>query len=176
MLIGGPNQSHKVNFKELFPMRERCPQEGLSFGPSIHFPNIFQKRISGKNRRSRGGFFRSTCVVWRRVLKEGRTENANSRTGYKPFLKKVFHRDFSRYRPTACEIFPMTKMRRSPRARGWVFCIQYINTSAPGGGAHLSGRRAMRFASGGCVGKIAAVLLAPPIFSRISVARNPPGA
>ena len=38
-LIGGPNQSHKVNLKELFPPRERFPLKQPAFYPSMLFPS-----------------------------------------------------------------------------------------------------------------------------------------
>ena len=38
-LIGGPNQSHKVNLKELFPLRERFPLRQPALYPSRLFPS-----------------------------------------------------------------------------------------------------------------------------------------
>src|ERR1035438_9408170 len=116
MLIGGPNQSHKVNFKELLPMRERCPRHGLSFAPSILFLIIFQKIISGKEPPVSWRLLSPGPRLWRRVLKEGRTENANSRTGLKPFLKKVSPPGVFRYQPMAWAKFLTLKNPRiSPR-------------------------------------------------------------
>jgi hypothetical protein len=63
MLIGGPNQSHKVNFKELLPMRERCPRHGLSFAPSILFLKNLSEKIGGDYSRFRGRFFRPARVA-----------------------------------------------------------------------------------------------------------------
>ena len=42
LLIGGPNQSHKVNFKEPLPLRERFPRRHFHFSPSILFPKILE--------------------------------------------------------------------------------------------------------------------------------------
>src|SRR6202030_2214606 len=70
--------------------------------------NTFPEKSFGKNKRRlqplRRAFFRSTRVIWRRVLKEGRTENANSRTGLKPFLQKVLRIKFFCCQTTVCEI------------------------------------------------------------------------
>ena len=48
-MIGGPNQSHKVNFKEPPLVGERCSREHSHFGPSILFPNFSEKSF-GKER------------------------------------------------------------------------------------------------------------------------------
>lgn len=93
-----------------------------------------------------------------------------------PFLKKFFPSGFPLAANGLGDLPAAENGADFPAAARPVFCIQYLNTKAPAGAAHSSGRRAMRFASGGCVGKIAVLLFAPPIFSRISVARSPPGA
>jgi hypothetical protein len=86
MLIGGPNQSHKVNFKELLPMRERCPRHGLSFAPSI----LFLKNLSGKYREITVAFAEASFArpaLQAQGAERREEKNARSQTGHKSFLK-----------------------------------------------------------------------------------------
>jgi hypothetical protein len=84
--------------------------------------NTFPEKSFGKNKRRlqplRRAFFRSTRVIWRGVLKEGRAENADSRTGFKPFLEKVLHITASSYQATGYATFLPAKtipvFRRRP--------------------------------------------------------------
>jgi len=89
MLIGGPNQSHKVNFKELLPMRERCPRHGLSFAPSI----LFLRNLSKKYEESTVAFVETSFArpAW---LAQGaeRSEKGKMLTPERdssPFLQKL---------------------------------------------------------------------------------------
>ena len=44
MLIGGPNQSHKVNFKEPLPLRGKISKKTFRFSAVNTFPEIFRKK------------------------------------------------------------------------------------------------------------------------------------
>jgi hypothetical protein len=44
MLIGGPNQSHKVNFKEPLPLKGKISKKTFGFSAVNTFPEIFQKK------------------------------------------------------------------------------------------------------------------------------------
>ena len=58
LLIGGPNQSHKVNFKELPFLGERVPSSTASNLSSRIFPNFFEE----KSQLRTGGFLKERAI------------------------------------------------------------------------------------------------------------------
>jgi hypothetical protein len=47
MLIGGPNQSHKVNFKEPLPLKGKMFKRTFAFSSVNTFPENFEKILEG---------------------------------------------------------------------------------------------------------------------------------
>lgn len=83
MLIGGPNQSHKVNFKEPVRVTGKISKRTFVICSVNAFPETFEKRF-WKN-RSVSPLLRATARVWREGLNEGNREDAN-----RIFLIKTF--------------------------------------------------------------------------------------
>jgi len=160
MLIGGPNQSHKVNFKERFPKRERVPRHRLPLPPSIPFSENFSEKICRRN---------------------------SSQTGFKSFLDDFCIITAVRLPPRTCAKNSAGKRPASVAGRSVPpkphFCIQIIDTKSFGRRAsrtppaHSTGSRSMRFCSGGWVEKMARFLfIAASCWRATSAARRPPGA
>lgn len=84
MLIGGPNQSHKVNFKEPLPRRGKISKKTFRFFFVNTFPEVFRKKF-WKERLAYGPFDRPRrfCDA---VLTEGTAEHANALWLFKIFL------------------------------------------------------------------------------------------
>jgi hypothetical protein len=83
-LIGGPNQSHKVNFKEL-PFGERVPARTSRFVSSRDFPEI-PENLARKSSEPFAGFIASLLSSKRPACHEGRAEHALVPKRYKSFL------------------------------------------------------------------------------------------
>jgi hypothetical protein len=66
MLIGGPNQSHKVNFKEPLPVMGKISKKTFRFISVNTFPEVFSKSFR-KERLSFSSFDHHTHVLRDRV-------------------------------------------------------------------------------------------------------------
>jgi hypothetical protein len=86
MLIGGPNQSYKVNFKEPLPARGKISKRTFAFCSVNPFPENIRKSF-GKERWFLGHFVR-LARVWHEVLNEGIAEHGNCIFLIKTFLEK----------------------------------------------------------------------------------------
>ena len=84
MLIGGPNQSHKVNFKEPLPARGKISKKTFAFCSVNTFPDIFRKSF-GKERCFLGRLAHPVHR-WTRELNEGISEHGNCFFFIKTFL------------------------------------------------------------------------------------------
>lgn len=86
MLIGGPNQSYKVNFKEPLPAMGKISKKTSAFWSVNSFPEEFEKRYG----RNAFAFLvpRPPHHVERDKLIEGIAENANCLLLIKIFLIK----------------------------------------------------------------------------------------
>lgn len=86
MLIGGPNQSHKVNFKEPLPARGKISKKTFAFCSVNTFPELIRKSFR-KERRFLGDLF-SWPDGGRVLLNEGIAEHENCIFIIKTFLDK----------------------------------------------------------------------------------------
>jgi hypothetical protein len=75
MLIGGPNQSHKVNFKEPLPSEGKVSKETFSFFSVNPFPENIRKKIWPETTGSPGSP-RSPCPREHGVSVDGKAEHA----------------------------------------------------------------------------------------------------
>jgi hypothetical protein len=86
MMIGGPNQSHKVNFKEPLPARGKISKRTFAFISVNPFPENIRKKFW------KGTLFSPPFVhltrVYRERFTEGIAEHGNCIFLIKPFLDK----------------------------------------------------------------------------------------
>jgi len=69
MLIGGPNQSHKVNFKEPLPVKGKISKRTFAVCSVNTFPELVEKSF-GKEHRILKPFVHP-ARVWREALNKG---------------------------------------------------------------------------------------------------------
>ena len=73
MLIGGPNQSHKVNFKELLPFMGKIAKRSFAFCFVNTFPEFFWKSFLKERTISYHPFATSRRLLHRVALREAGT-------------------------------------------------------------------------------------------------------
>lgn len=83
MLIGGPNQSHKVNFKEPLPLQGKISKKTFAFCTVNTFPVLFEKNVGNEHEVFLN--LQSPVSVMLTQMTEGTAENANC-----IFLIKIF--------------------------------------------------------------------------------------
>ncbi len=107
MLIGGPNQSHKVNFKEPLPVRGKISKRTFAFCSVNPFPEISEKSFVKERLCSR--FLRSPRPRLALVLSKRNRKHANHVFLIKTFLDKKLMPLFSIIHHVDKEFFPPGK-------------------------------------------------------------------
>src|SRR5690606_17763731 len=87
LLIGGPNQSHKVNFKEL-PFREECSSELFGDLSSTHFSEISKKNFNGRFKKLCPPL--PVCLEFSRPANRRDAEHATATWRFKMFFRASF--------------------------------------------------------------------------------------
>ncbi len=110
MLIGGPNQSHKVNFKEPAPLRGKISKKTFRFSAVNTFPEFFRKKCWEGT-----PVFSFRCIspaMRREVLTEGTAENANPLSWFKNFLLGLFNQFTKHYHAMISDILFLDQVTR----------------------------------------------------------------
>jgi hypothetical protein len=84
MLIGGPNQSHKVNFKEPVPVKGKISKRTFAFCSVNTFPEFFRKKFCEGTLFSQAPC--SSHLLLSSTTSEGRAEHGNCSFVIKIFL------------------------------------------------------------------------------------------
>ena len=92
MLIGGPNQSHKVNFKELLPFMGKIAKRSFAFCFVNTFPEFIWK--SFWKERIISYLLLALRSVFCTVLRLGKREHANGFFLFKIFLVEILITNF----------------------------------------------------------------------------------
>ncbi len=101
-MIGGPNQSHKVNFKEPLPARGKISKRTFAFCFVNPFPDFSEKSFVKERYFLRP--FVYLARVFRERLPEGIAEHGNCIFIIKTFLDKKTNANTSIYSPVSYEL------------------------------------------------------------------------
>ena len=115
MLIGGPNQSYKVNFKEPLPARGKISKRTFAFCSVNTFPKFLQKSF-GKERSSLDPVAR-LIRVWRGVSNCGSAQHGNCIFLIKTFLEKKANADACRSLIMICKLLKPHDLTKTSAGR-----------------------------------------------------------